>query len=109
LPIPLAAVTLHVTSQANPHFRPIGTISAYLPTTPAKEHAMSENNITSIAPMDASAITDDNAVNRLFEITASGENTQELAQLDALVYERLTQAYDETVVIPAQLQAIRAA
>ncbi len=70
---------------------------------------MSENNITSIAPMEAAAITDDNAVTRLFEITANGENAQELAQLDALVYERLTQAYDDTVVIPAQLQAIRSA
>ena len=70
---------------------------------------MSDNNITSITSMDAAGITDDHAVNRLFEVTAKGEDMQELARLDALVYERLTQAYDETVVIPVQVQAIRAA
>ncbi len=70
---------------------------------------MSENNVTSIASTDALPLSDDSAVNRLFEITANGEDTQELAQLDALVYQRLTQAYDESVTIPAQLEAIRTA
>ncbi len=70
---------------------------------------MSENNVTSIASLDASQISDGNAVHRLFEMTAHGQNPQELAQLDALVYERLTQTYDENIVIPAELQAFRAA
>ncbi len=69
---------------------------------------MSENNVTLIASTDASDLSDHNAVHRLFEITANGEDTQELAQLDALVYERLSRAYDETVIIPA-LQTFRAA
>ncbi len=70
---------------------------------------MSEHNITSITAMDASHISDDSAVHRLFEMTTNGQHNQELAQLDALVYERLKQAYDENVAIPVQVQAIRAA
>jgi len=70
---------------------------------------MSENNIKSIASMDATLICDHTAVNRLFEVTANGGNPQELARLDALVYERLTQAYDDTVVVPDQVQAMSAA
>lgn len=70
---------------------------------------MSENNVTSIASLDASQISDDNALHHLFEMTAKGHDVQELARLDALVYERLTQAYDEDIVIPAELQTFRAA
>lgn len=40
-------------------------------------------------------LSDDEAVARLFELTAKGEfDTQELVQLDAVVYGRLVKAYE---------------
>ena len=84
-------------------------IAACTPSTPTKEHLMSESNVTSIKSVDANAISDHNAVHRLFEMTANGQDPLELAQLDALVYERLAEAYDENAVIPAQRQTFRAA
>ncbi|MCY7355787.1 MAG: hypothetical protein LH470_12080 [Lysobacter sp.] len=66
---------------------------------------MSENNLMGIA-----AVSDDNAVHRLFEIIASGDlNSQEFMVLDALVYQRLARNYDETSVAQPQLHAVQAA
>lgn len=66
---------------------------------------MAENNLMAIA-----AVSDDNAVNRLFEIISSGDlNSQEFMVLDALVYQRLARNYDETSGALAQLPAAEAA
>ncbi len=88
-------MTLHVTSWMTLHSRRSGTIAAYTLSPPTKEHAMSEFNVTSITSVDATAISDHNAIHRLFEMSAHSHDTQELAQLDALVYERLAVTYDD--------------
>ena len=53
---------------------------------------MTENKLMTIA-----AVSDNNAVHRLFEIISSGDlNSQEFMVLDALVYQRLARNYDES-------------
>ena len=50
------------------------------------------------------SMSDDMALSRLFELIASGEqDSGELAQLDAIVYERLAQGYDDAKARPLQL------
>lgn len=50
---------------------------------------MSDNNLMAIA-----SVSDDNAVHRLFDISASGDpNSQEFMVLDAIVYQRLAHNY----------------
>ena len=70
---------------------------------------MSDHTIASTAPMDGDNLSDDSALHRLFDVTASGQSPQELAQLDALVYGRLTQAYDQNVAIDVLRESVRAA
>lgn len=68
---------------------------------------MSQNNLIAL-----SAVSDESAVNRLFELMASGDMTggdhycQEFMMLNALVYQRLVRNYNEAGVAPAQLYAI---
>ena len=65
---------------------------------------MTENKLMTIA-----AVSDDNAVHRLFEIISSGDlNSQEFMVLDALVYQRLARNYDEGSVLE-QLHTSQAA
>ncbi|MEJ7745903.1 MAG: hypothetical protein WKF61_03940 [Luteimonas sp.] len=66
---------------------------------------MSDHNLMAIA-----AVSDDNAVNRLFEIVASGDpNSQEFMVLDAIVYQRLAHNYDQAGDVPSPLPAAAAA
>lgn len=66
---------------------------------------MTENNLMAIA-----AVSDDNAVHRLFEIIASGDlNSQEFMVLDALVYQRLARTYEGIDIAPAPLHVVQAA
>lgn len=66
---------------------------------------MSDNNLMSIA-----SVSDDSAVNRLFDIVAGGDpNSQEFMVLDAIVYQRLTQNYDHGVDFSRSLDPAQAA
>lgn len=42
----------------------------------------------------ADSLSNDAAVELLFQLTASGEHSTELVQVDALVYERLLRTYE---------------
>lgn len=50
------------------------------------------------------SMSDDMALSRLFELIANGaQDSGELAQLDAMVYERLVQGYDDAKAQPLKL------
>lgn len=52
----------------------------------------------SMQDMSASAISDDVAVSRLFDLARNGQvGNQEFSQLDSVIYERLLQAYGSEV------------
>lgn len=65
---------------------------------------MSDNNLLAIAQ-----VSDASAVNRLFDILVSGnQNSQEFKVLDAIIYQRLMQNYEQAGEVPSQLDAVEA-
>ncbi|MDQ3040106.1 MAG: hypothetical protein M3Q13_00355 [Pseudomonadota bacterium] len=66
---------------------------------------MPDNNLMAIA-----SVSDDSAVNRLFDIIAEGNpNSQEFMVLDAIVYQRLMQNYEHGVELSRSLDPAQAA
>lgn len=69
---------------------PDGTKVASLRSTKPGESIMS-----SLEPISPESLSDNEAVTLLFELASHGDEARErLAQLDAVVYGRLRQAYD---------------